>query len=400
MAFWLRAISSISIGLIFLLVIAQKILTRKSLFPDRISTLFIIGCIAFYAIQFAGCINHLDDPICQKHLRIKSALMFIPLAVTGSGIINNKNRNKFLSFFTISIIAACLFCLIAAIIQFFQTKNPLNFFYYELVKPFSFHAIYFSILVFIVLAFLWETLRKKEFFLHRSVHIAAIIFLSVFLFLLSSRLVISWYILYILFFFLVKWRKKITIAAIAISLLAAGYFILISNNPVSKRFDEIIKGDLSVIKQERFDPGDYFGGLQFRLLYWRFVPEILSEKKSWLTGTGPANSQSILDKKYVEKNLYIGNPSKGDKGFLGYNTHSQFLESLLQSGLIGLIIFIFICFTLIKMIWLAKDRMMTFVTLLLLVYSLIESLFETQYGILLFLFFPLFFFHGKKTQSG
>jgi O-antigen ligase len=185
----------------------------------------------------------------------------------------------------------------------------------------------------------------------------------------------------------------------AVFLFAAGYLILVSNNPVSQRFNEIVQGDLSVIKKERYDPGDYFGGLQFRLLYWRFVPEILSENKNWVMGTSPANSQPLLDKKYIEKNVYIGDPARGDTGFLGYNTHSQLLESLLQSGIIGLIIFIFICFTYIKMILLARDRMMTFVTLLLLVYSLIESLFETQYGVLIFLFFPAFLYTRKEHKS-
>jgi hypothetical protein len=136
LAFWWRAVSSISIGLIFLLVIFKKIAEQKSLLPGNVLSLFILGCAAFYLFQFISCIDKLNDPLALKHLRIKSALLFIPIVVAGSGFINDKNRDKLLSFFTVAVLASSLFCIVAATTQFFQTKDPLSFFYYELVKPF------------------------------------------------------------------------------------------------------------------------------------------------------------------------------------------------------------------------------------------------------------------------
>lgn len=400
LAFSFRAFSSISIGLIFIVVIIKSITERQKLFPDKIILFLVLGCALFYAVQFLKCINTLDDPVALKHLRIKSGLLFIPVAVGGSWFINEKIRDRLLSFFSILVLAGCLYCVVAAFINFYQTKDLLSFFYYELIKPFDHHAIYFSIIVFFILIFLIEKIKPGYFLIHKWFHYSAIIFLSFFLILLSSRLVISFYIFYLLFYFISSVKKAAIKISIITAITALGFLVLFSNNPVGNRFKDIIHGDLSLVQKERFDPGDYFGGLQFRLFYWRLVPEILTENKSWLTGVGPANSQSLLDKKYREMNLYIGEPSRGDTGFLGYNTHSQFLESLLQTGLIGLLIFIFICLLLIKMMLLSKNRVMIFVTLLLLIYSLIESVFETQYGLLLFLFFPLFLSTAKKRESG
>ena len=103
--------------------------------------------------------------------------------------------------------------------------------------------------------------------------------------------------------------------------------------------------------------------------------------------------------KYIEKDMYTGTVERGDKGFMGYNTHNEFLEALLQTGIIGGLIFLLICWSLIKMAWHRKKAELSFVTLLLLIYSFSESVFETQYSLLIFIFFPLFFYleTARKT---
>ena len=97
--------------------------------------------------------------------------------------------------------------------------------------------------------------------------------------------------------------------------------------------------------------------------------------------------------------MYIGTVARGDKGFIGYNTHNQFLESLLETGLIGSLLFLLICWSLVKMILERRKGDLSFVTILLLVYSVSESVFETQYSLFIFLFFPLFFYLSKSKGT-
>jgi len=161
----------------------------------------------------------------------------------------------------------------------------------------------------------------------------------------------------------------------------------------------MMQTDFQFIKRERFNPGDYFNGLQFRLLQWEFVPGILNEKKAWLLGVSPGDAQNYLNQKYISKNMYIGSVERGDKGFIGYNTHDQFLESLLETGLIGGLIFLLICWSMVRMTWERKKAELSFITILLLVYSFSESVFETQYSLFIFLFFPLFFYLPKDKGN-
>jgi O-antigen ligase len=161
----------------------------------------------------------------------------------------------------------------------------------------------------------------------------------------------------------------------------------------------MIQTDFHFIEREKFNPGDYFNGLQFRLLQWEFVPGILNDHKAWPLGVSPGDAQNYLNQRYISKNMYVGTVERGDKGFIGYNTHNQFLESLLETGLVGGLVFLLICWSLVRMIWERKSAGLSFITILLLIYSFSESVFETQYSIFIFLFFPLFFYLPNRKGN-
>ena len=275
--------------------------------------------------------------------------------------------------------------------------------YHPLVSIYSGHAVQFSILVFISLLYLLGEVTKRAIVFNKYVDLFLIAFFLVFLFLLSSKLVIAFFLVYFIYAMIKSVLSKSINAKFIIiccgSLLVFSLFIFSTQNRISNRFKEIIQTDFHFIKKENFSPGDYFNGLQFRLLQWQFVPSILNEKKAWLLGVSPGDAQNCLNQKYISKNMYIGTVARGDKGFIGYNTHNQFLESLLETGLIGSLLFLLICWSLVKMILERRKDDLSFVTILLLVYSVSESVFETQYSLFIFLFFPLFFYLSKSKGT-
>ena len=164
--------------------------------------------------------------------------------------------------------------------------------------------------------------------------------------------------------------------------------VLLTQNKVSKRFNEIVSGNIDLVEQKNFTPAIYFNGLQFRLLQWRFVHEILTEQHAWIKGV-PGDAQALLDDKYTSTHMYTGDAHTETRGYLGYNTHDEFLQSLLQSGIPGLLAFIFICCTMLRMAIRKKNDELSFCVILLIAYCFNEAVFETQYGIMLFTFFPL-----------
>lgn len=403
LVFSFRFINSLSIALILVTSIAWNKIETGRFYNPNIKNTFLIACSMFYLLQIAGMLYTRNQQQGLNDMRLKSSLVAIPVALCCSDYISGQTRQKLLRIFSAILLIASLYCLFTAIKNFTNSHDVSVFFYHSLVKPLSQHAIQFSIITFIILVSLFENLKKHEFYFTKIIDVLLIVIFSLFIFLLSSKLVISFYLLYLIYFFLfaikVRDNRSLMVVGIVIMCISSGSLVVFTHNPISKRFAEVLKGDLYLIAQQKFTPGDRFNGLQFRLLQWRFVGEILNEKRAWLAGVSPGDAQSYLDQKYISEDMYTGTPERGDKGFLGYNTHNQFLEALLQSGVIGVLLFLTICVALVRMAWKRKSTPLSFITILLLAYTFSESVLESQFSLVIFLFFPLFFYLNKNAKE-
>ena len=400
----IRALTSISLASILVLGLINNKIETGSLLGNQKINLFFISCVLFYLIQAAGLIYTHDQHLTIRHLEAKSALVIIPMALSFNGYLTNAFRQRVMKYYCFIMVGAITYCLVYAILKYQSSADNSIFFYHNLVAPVLRHAIQFSIFLLRGLVFLLESLNKKEDLINRRIQYGMIMYFIFFLFLLSSKLVIIYTIVYLLFYCIRAARTnahaRLRILITLVICLAAVSTLLVTHNPISRRFYEIVTGDVGVIREKSFHPGNYFNGLQFRLLQWRFVREILNEDHAWLIGVSAGDAQAAIDKKYIEANMYVGNAAKKDHGFLGYNTHNQFLESVLQSGIPGLLVFVLICLAMILMIIRRKNAELTAVIILLLAYSFNESVFETQYGLILFTFFPLFLFRSFSGEMG
>lgn len=394
MIFLFRGITSISLGTMFVGGILINGAAWPSFFQKKSRNLFIAGCAFLFLLQLIALFYTNDIQEGWNNVRLKTGLLITALAVFLFSWLDMTMRKKLLSHYCLLLVAASLYCLYASFLNFLETGNASIFFYHALVNPIKQHAVYFSILIVIGLIFLLENILKKEHPFGRLSPVYLVIYLSAFLFLLSSKLVITFYIIYLVYYFidLLQKNKMKRLAIVGSFILCV---ILVSllftiRNPVKERFSDMLQGNMKMITQETFNEGDYFNGLQFRLLQWRFVAEILTENKRWWLGVSPGDAQTSLNKKYLSKHMYAGDPAKGDRGYLLYNTHNQFLETLLQNGIIGLAILLLVCFALLKMMIREKTRIASVSILLLFAWLFTESVFETQYGIVIFTFFPLF----------
>lgn len=386
-----RAISSISIAALLAAGIIATHPNYKKLFTDKNNLLWIGGCTIYILLVAFSLVYTRDLSQGLSALRTSSGLMAVPLAVIFAPALPQR-ISYILKSYSIVLLSGVLFCLYKAGILWLQTGNLNAFFYHELVRPLNQHAVYFSILVLIALIILIENLVKKIYWFHKTLHLVMIAFFTIALFLLSSKYAIAAFLLYMV----IRLFKQLQLASLGqwTALTMAGFaFLVVSislnfNTPVRQRFSDILNGNLRLVNRESFDPGIYFNGLQFRLLQWRLVPDILTKEKRWLYGTSPGDAQVSQDNWYRSKNMYTGNPETGDPGYLGYNTHNQFLQTTLQNGIPGLAALLIICIAMLRSINWPKRPASSAATLVLLGWMFTESIFETQYGIIIFCFFP------------
>lgn len=399
-----RAISSIAIGLILITVFLKNKTDTGAWFNINVRNRYVVACSLFFLLQIIPLASTNDLIQSWKHVQVKSALLFIPLCFFGCAFINKTRFNALMMVYVYILGGMLTWCLGTAFIDYhFYHASTTVFFYHPLVRDLGHHAVQFSILVFTGVIYLLQRATQGWHLVNRSIHFLLTGYLTVGILLLSSKLVIIFLLVYLVYYLYIllqkKFRTQWAIAVVAVTGILLSSSILFTQNPVSRRFNDVMHGNIGIIQQPSFGPAYYFNGVQFRLLQWRFVKEIMQENRAWLFGVTPANAQTLLNEKYLSTHMYTGEPGRNDRGFLGYNTHNQFLESLLQTGLVGLICFMVICFEMVRMAVRQKSRLLSAVVILLIAYSFIESVFETQYGLVIFIFFPLFFYFGFGQQS-
>ena len=412
-----RAITCISIVLLVIAGMIEKRFTLRTLLSRHPANEFALLCSLFLLLQIFSLVYTHNMQAGWTDLQLKSGLVFLPFAVICTGPLKREVIEKLLWYYCIVLLMASMFLLCRASIECLRTGTITPLFYHALVSPFGYHAVYFSILVFVALAFLVEIFISGENISNRTVLIFLICFFSFVLLLLASKLILSFYLFYLIYCLMVRAGSDKAIRLISYStillIVSISTILVVTRNPIGYRFRDVVHGNISLISQDEFSPAVYFNGLQFRMLEWKLVPEILNEKHRWWTGVGGGDAQDILDQKYLSKHMYAGTKKMPghpvirsyetvERGYLGYNTHSQLLESLLQNGIPGLVVFILICFCLLKMMWQTHRTMVKFIILLLVIYSVVESVFQQQYGIVIFTFFPIFMnqVNFKRTTSG
>lgn len=388
--FPLRALTSILQGLMFgyALLVAPKVFRFQK--KNRLPVFLIGSCLLFFAWQVISLLYTTDQQEGWKNIWMKSGMVVTTVSIYVLGLVLKEELEKHYFYFCCLLAASLLYCLLVNFIKYTNVGDSSLFFYHSLVRPAGQHAIFMSVYVFAALVFLVESIKVKNLYASKAIYFVLTGFFVALIFLLSSKLAIVFVIFYFFYIAAGSLKKNQRVLGLIILVLVAAGLLVLTKNPVANRFSEIIKGDLELVKQDKNQPADYFNGWQFRLLQWKIVPEILGENRSWLLGVSPGDAQHLLDKKYRERNMYVGDPARGDSGFLGYYTHNTYLEALLQTGIIGLLLIILCFLILAGMAWHIRFSGKTWIILLLIAIAFTESLFESQYGIILFSFLPLF----------
>jgi O-antigen ligase len=338
-----------------------------------------------------------------KYVESKLGFIVFPLIFCSSLFVDNEMKRKTMTAFSIFLTFASLYCVALATAKYAQLHETRFFFYHDLVEPISQHAVYFSVYIFICLVFLLVNGRDMKWLNKRRwLQIIWILYFTALLVLLSSKMVLSVLFLYLLYLLFKSYTEKnkrwqsLALAAI-IGLSAAVTFSF--DNPVKKRFQDMFNGDLTLLKKDKFNRITYFTGVDFRLLEWRFTYEILRDNNAFMIGVSPAEAQSRLQEKYRSMDMYTGEKKRNDTGFLGYNCHNQFLQCSLQSGIVGLVIFIFWIGTLLSKAVQKKDVVLTGIVAIMFTFFLSESVFERQYGMILCTLIPLLFLYSQPKQT-
>lgn len=353
-----------------------------------LSLLFFISHLIHYA--FDANLSTLTYELERKLPFLFFPFLWMNLAVKDVGKYTHQVLLTFsygMNLFGIGLIALASF-------SFLETADLNVFYYHNLVAIVNGNAIYYSLLFIIALVILFENYRLK---LHK-ITLIVIVFNTILMILLSSKLFVFMTILLHLYYFLLSPKNGFII--VTVSVIAIGSQFLINAENITKRYAGLNIENIFQFKQLDINPGTEFDGFSLRKELWSIGYELSTQNiKNFLLGVGPGDAQDQLNNRIKEKNMYIGVQGTSDTGYLNYNFHNQYVQTFVEVGAIGFLILLLFLIYLITLGVKNRNRLMLFVNLIFACSFLTESFLSRQIGIVSFVGFNSFFILVAEDET-
>ena len=174
-----------------------------------------------------------------------------------------------------------------------------------------------------------------------------------------------------LVFSLVKHQKNIKFMRLGILVIIASFLLLFIFN---RRMGELLVPEVYKEVNPNFSTS-------IRIGVYKCSLEKISE--NWLFGYGLGDSQIALNSCYEKKSNYLLANE--------FNTHSQYLDILLKTGVLGLLVFLFFLLSNLRRASSANNQVAFMIILFYGLVFLTENILSRQSGVILFYFLLLSF---------
>jgi O-antigen ligase len=276
----------------------------------------------------------------------------------------------------------------------FQKLNPgagrpwLFFSYVALAKGVGLHPTYFSLyLGFCSLFLLYRLLvQPPGSSWWRGAMVLIMIFLSFFIVLLSSRIIlVSLVGAYVIALLRFAWRQPLSLLLLPLILVVCALLYL---NPVSRyrSLQEPVRTPLSIQQN-----GFYKNSMEIRASLWWLAWKTFQRTNP---ATGSGTGDVVEDMKETARTYNISNVLDT------HYPHNEYLYLLIANGIAGLLIFILLLVIPAIQVWITGNYLYLGFSLLFGTLCFTDDALEWQKGIGFFaLIYPLLVFHGRLYQA-
>jgi len=348
----------------------------KKLFSKRKNVKSLLAIVFFYVLHAIALLytNNLQEGFFS--LEIKISLFIFPLIFYSLDY--TAKQNKFLLRNFISGCLLCCFLCIGHSVYISFTENK-NYFFYQDLSWFQ-HPSYLSMyLTFCCVAlFEWKLYIK-------SVQIGLTLFFTLFVLLLSSKSGIVIHVVFLSVYFISSYiaagnYKKLFLFSASGILIAL--FIILFIPKVKDRFQNVI----NAFQSDKIDKSAT-ESTAVRMLIWQEATEII--KQNPLLGVSPGDTNDALYESYKQNGLAGAYAKK-------LNAHSQYFQTGVGLGLIGLVSFISMF---ILPFFENKGKLLIFFLLITAVNFFTESMLQTMAGSIFFgYFYAMLCFEKTETD--
>ncbi|MCD4771849.1 MAG: O-antigen ligase family protein [Bacteroidales bacterium] len=382
------------IGLLVLVWILEFDFRKKfKRLTDGHNRLYLLSFALLYVLYLIGILYSSNVKYAVFDLEVKLSLIIFPIifSTINKQVFTKNNFEKILVAFIIGCFIGTAVSLVDAYIIFCDNHQFSEFYYSKL--SFFHHPSYFAMYLNFAIAIIISILLKKRFTKQNRkstfLLMLLIIYFSLFVIMLSSKAGILG--LFILFF--------ITVAHVIIveKQLVAGLFLVViifglfyaSFNIFPCSLYRIVAAKQVVENIEKIENDDSDGSAS-RILIWQNSVEIINE--NFLIGVGTGDVKDCLVDKYKENNIKKALIARS-------NAHNQYLQTFVTLGIIG---FLILSLSLVLPAYYTFRHKHFLYLLFLIIFSinlLVESMLETQAGVVFYAFFNSFLFFMSINES-
>lgn len=349
-----------------------------------ISSLFFLTAIAIVFSSYKA------DGI--KDMNHQLGIFLFPLSLSLTNLDINKYKISLLEIFSFT----CTFAIIYLFFIAFRTIHYFQLPWFSIVKsafinqnfsaPIGLHATYLSMYAALSAStFLYLFFNKKNSKNYYYIFFALILMAG--LVQLSARSAIIAEAIIIIFgasFFLFRGTQRWIFFIIFMAIFLSFSLLITQSNTLKKRYITDLENDLS----DYTNPGDR---AESRMLRWKLAWQLVEQ--SPLAGYGSGAELNILENKYFANKFY--------KSYLvQLNAHNEYLSFLLQAGIAGLALFLYILYYGFTAAIKRKDFIFLSFIIIICIVSFSENILDRNKGVFFYAFFFSLFLIFNKRSNG
>ena len=384
-------------GLVWIFEIRKRTCFIEQIPPSHKGLYILLFC--FYLWQIVGMLYTDNQHEGWRNISLRFSLFFFPLILINPGEFIRRRIMTLVQVFAISAFLYVLFCFGYALFRSLDFQNGIltfnpympdydwvNYFYGFQLAIFqhpSYLSMYIILALFIALESLFEKSGKRKI---KIFWFAVSIILLISIYFLSSRAAILTTIITLPAYFLYRFRMYGINRRVGISVLVT-FLISIPVLLTNPRVNFYLKGES---KKEWVDRALH----ESRIVMWTSAFNIV--RNNIIFGVGTGDTQDELNKEYLKSSLRSEVKGKN------FNAHNQFIEVMVENGLIGLMLLVSV-FIMIFYISLSKKNILYFIFAIIVIVSfMFETMLNRLAGITFFAIFSFLLLHsgsGIKKSS-
>lgn len=382
----------IALGIIVIVVLTEVLLVlsakqKLSLFDiirKDIRRAYILGFAGFYMLYMAGLLYSTNLDYADFDLEVKFSMLIFPMIMSTLRIevLKPSNIKNLFVAFVIGCLISTIICLTDAFIQYSGNMLIKEFYYIRL--SYYHHPGYFAMFLNFAIAVLICFMMKDKRFVHNPGYlvgfISLILYFSVFVVILSSKAgILSLLVLFMLTIgYLIVIKKRVFHGIVLVFLIAGMLYLTLSIFTFSLErivgYQQTIEKSTQITDGIKEETGD-------RFTIWSNALEII--KGNIVFGVGTGDVKDVLLESYK-------NSESQEALEKQLNAHNQYLQTFITLGIFGFLVLI-LSLILPGYYSIKKESFIYMIFLAIIAVNfLIESMLETQAGVVFYAFFNVF----------